>query len=85
MSDETALEAVAELAAQWAHQASDYDEDTEQQITDGNALLILLREHGVAAADTRPEPKPVDPAWIDHLSHRLSLSGCQYCARERAY
>lgn len=33
---------VRALASEWAHQPTDYDEDTEQQIADGHALLAAL-------------------------------------------
>ncbi|WP_161605454.1 ead/Ea22-like family protein [Pimelobacter simplex] len=33
---------VQALASEWAHQPTDYDEDTEQQIADGHALLAAL-------------------------------------------
>lgn len=47
MSELNALAAVTELAVQWANQPTDYDEDTEQQIADGNELLAVLRQHGI--------------------------------------
>lgn len=37
--------AVEALAARWADQATDHDEDTEQQIEDGRALRALLADH----------------------------------------
>src|SRR5690606_23419107 len=36
------VDAVRALATQWATQPTDYDEDTEQQIADGLALLDIL-------------------------------------------
>lgn len=87
------LQELAELAEAWAHQATDYDEDTEQQIADGGELLELLRRHGVPVAEPRPAPKPPDPAWIQHLSHPSKyqrnrdgiehVPGCRYCTEGR--
>ena len=37
-----AVEAVRALATEWATQPNDYDEDTEQQIEDGGAILRAL-------------------------------------------
>ena len=37
-----AVEAVRSLATEWATQPTDYDEDTEQQIEDGGAILRAL-------------------------------------------
>jgi hypothetical protein len=37
-----AVEAVRALATEWATQPNDYDEDTEQQIEDGNAILRAI-------------------------------------------
>ena len=37
-----AVERVRVLATEWATQPTDYDEDTEQQIEDGNAILRAL-------------------------------------------
>ena len=37
-----AVEAVRSLATEWATQPNDYDEDTEQQIEDGGAILRAL-------------------------------------------
>ena len=37
-----AVERVRALATEWATQPTDYDEDTEQQIEDGNAILRAL-------------------------------------------
>ena len=39
-----ALRAVLELADRWATQSTDYDEDTEQQIEDGNAIVRAIEE-----------------------------------------
>ena len=36
------VERVRALATEWATQPTDYDEDTEQQIEDGNAILRAL-------------------------------------------
>lgn len=33
---------IRDLATKWATQPNDYDEDTEQQIEDGRAILALL-------------------------------------------
>lgn len=38
------LRQVRARAESWAHQGTDYDEDTEQQIRDGHAILVLLHE-----------------------------------------
>lgn len=46
-----ALTAVGALAEEWATQPTDYDEDTEQQIEDGEAILAVL-------ADMAPEEVP---------------------------
>ena len=37
-----AVERVRALATEWATQPTDYDEDTEQQIEDGNAIVRAL-------------------------------------------
>ena len=37
-----AVERVRALATEWATQPTDYDEDTEQQIEDGNAILRAI-------------------------------------------
>ena len=37
-----AVERVRALATEWATQPNDYDEDTEQQIEDGGAILRAL-------------------------------------------
>lgn len=42
-----AIEEIRALAGKWAHQAVDYDEDTEQQIADGRELLAILERHGL--------------------------------------
>ena len=39
-----ALDAVLDLADRWATQGTDYDEDTEQQIEDGNAIVRAIEE-----------------------------------------
>ena len=39
-----ALRAVLELADRWATQSTDYDEDTEQQIDDGKAIVRAIEE-----------------------------------------
>ena len=39
-----ALRAVLELAYRWATQSTDYDEDTEQQIDDGKAIVRAIEE-----------------------------------------
>ena len=41
---EATIEAIRTLAARWAGQQTDYDEDTEQQIADGWAILDLIAE-----------------------------------------
>jgi hypothetical protein len=41
---ETERAAVKALATKWATQGTDYDEDTEQQIDDGRAILAALGE-----------------------------------------
>lgn len=69
------LSEIAALAERWAFQDTDYDEDTEQQIADGNALLDLLRSHGVDAPEPRPAPPPIDPNWIEHLGHTSKWTG----------
>lgn len=84
---------IAALAERWAYQATDYDEDTEQQIADGNELLRLLRSHGVDAPEPKPPPKPIDPKWVEHLSHPSKWNGhrwqraeptpgCEFCNQE---
>ena len=40
----SALRAVLELADRWATQSTDYDEDTEQQIDDGKAIVRAIEE-----------------------------------------
>lgn len=87
------LSEIAALAERWAYQATDYDEDTEQQIADGNELLRLLRTHGVDAPEPKPPPKPLNPKWIEHLSHPSKYSaawtpsqrvpGCEFCEAGR--
>ena len=37
-----AVERVQAIAAEWATQPTDYDEDTEQQIEDGKQILAIL-------------------------------------------
>ena len=39
-----ALRAVLDLADYWATQCTDYDEDTEQQIDDGKAIVRTIEE-----------------------------------------
>ena len=39
-----ALRAVLDLADRWATQSTDYDEDTEQQIDDGKAIVRAIEE-----------------------------------------
>ena len=39
-----ALRAVLDLADRWATQSTDYDEDTEQQIDDGEAIVRAIEE-----------------------------------------
>ena len=39
-----ALRAVLDLADRWAAQSTDYDEDTEQQIDDGKAIVRAIEE-----------------------------------------
>lgn len=39
-----ALRAVLDLADRWATQGTDYDEDTEQQIDDGKAIVRVIEE-----------------------------------------
>ena len=39
-----ALRAVLDLADYWATQSTDYDEDTEQQIDDGKAIVRAIEE-----------------------------------------
>lgn len=39
---EAAVERVRALADEWANQPTDYDEDTEQQITDGRDLRAAI-------------------------------------------
>ena len=39
-----ALRAVLELADRWATQSTDHDEDTEQQIDDGKAIVRVIEE-----------------------------------------
>ena len=39
-----ALRAVLTLADRWATQSTDYDEDTEQQIDDGKAIVRAIEE-----------------------------------------
>ena len=39
-----ALLAVLDLADRWAAQGTDYDEDTEQQIDDGKAIVRAIEE-----------------------------------------
>ena len=41
---DAALRAVLELADRWATQSTDYDEDTEQQIDDGKAIVRAIEE-----------------------------------------
>lgn len=42
MTERELINAIRELATEWANQSNDYDEDTEQQIDDGRVLLGLL-------------------------------------------
>lgn len=42
-----AIEEIRALAETWAHQATDYDEDTKQQIADSRELLAILERHGL--------------------------------------
>jgi hypothetical protein len=42
-TDSEKLAAITALAEKWAHQPNDYDEDTEQQISDGRDLLDILQ------------------------------------------
>jgi hypothetical protein len=58
-------QAVEALAMDWASQPNDYDEDTEQQISDGKNLLALLAAHpetddGVSPASS-PASTPSSP------------------------
>lgn len=43
------LNEVFALATMWAEQPSDYDEDTEQQIEDGQAILAIYKRHNLPA------------------------------------
>jgi hypothetical protein len=38
------IDRVRKLAKEWAEQPTDYDEDTEQQIDDGNIILATLKD-----------------------------------------
>ena len=42
LTAEQIVDAVRNLAIQWAYQSTDYDDDTEQQIEDGRTLLRLI-------------------------------------------
>ncbi|WP_156749636.1 hypothetical protein [Mycobacterium sp. E1747] len=93
LNPDKVLQIIAALAQSWAYQDTDYDGDTEQQIADGNLLLRILREAGVSAAEPLPPPEPVDPNWIEHLSHPTKLrravdglepvAGCKFCREGR--
>ena len=41
---DAALRAALDLADRWAAQSTDYDEDTEQQIDDGKAIVRVIEE-----------------------------------------
>lgn len=41
---EEILAKIRELATEWATQATDYDDDTEQQIADGRTILAALKD-----------------------------------------
>lgn len=41
----SALEEIRQIASVWATQATDYDEDTEQQISDGRELMAVLERY----------------------------------------
>ena len=41
---DAALRAALDLADRWATQSTDYDEDTEQQIDDGKAIVRAIEE-----------------------------------------
>lgn len=72
---EAKLSAIRELATEWARQATDYDEDTEQQIEDGRKVLAIL--FGEDAKSGKPTafqqlavlleglPQPVNWSWHD--------------------
>ncbi|HVV70199.1 MAG TPA: hypothetical protein VHI52_01665 [Verrucomicrobiae bacterium] len=87
------LTTIAAIAESWAYQDTDYDEDTEQQIADGNTLLRLLRDNGIQSAEPSPPPRPIDPEWVEHLSHPSKFRravdglepvvGCKFCEEGR--
>lgn len=59
---------VHQRATEWAHQDTDYDEDTEQQIDDGRAILAILDSEPVPSwyAVAR-YPGPGHPPNIDDV------------------
>jgi hypothetical protein len=60
MGNQSLRAAVEALAANWADQPNDYDEDTEQQIDDGNALRELLAAHPEPTAQVNVFGRPFD-------------------------
>ncbi len=74
-----ALNEIAALAEYWAYQPTDYDEDTEQQIADGNEILAILERLGLPGKRPKPPMADLNPLWIEHLGHREPIRDCRYC------
>lgn len=79
------LDEILALARQWRDQQTDYDEDTERQITDGLAICNLLGDPCPhvwrQTTEWNPDAPKTWPGLLDHIPLPPEKHSCWFCGQ----